>query len=244
MKKYVFDFIVALAALIFALVLGIIVLKIAIDRKGDFFYKNTNQTQTSTTDTTKKKNNTNRKAADESTGTYWIGDSRFVGMDKVVDIKSTDHYYLEAKIGQGLSWFKKTALPKIEKTRQKNTALKKWRYVICLGVNDLGDLDNYIDEYKELTAGDSTIELILVSVNPVKNYPTIKNSDIENFNKKLHDACDENNWYYIDSYSKLMDLGYTTTDGLHYDNDTYQDIYDIIEEGLSDYEQEKAASKN
>ena len=59
MKKYVFDFIVALAALIFALVLGIIVLKIAIDRKGDFFYKNTNQTQTSTTDTTKKKTNTN-----------------------------------------------------------------------------------------------------------------------------------------------------------------------------------------
>ena len=242
MKKTIVEFIIALLILVMSLAIGGYVLHLLITRKGDIFGRNGESTTQSTTGRSSSKAKTTSTQADDYTGTMWIGDSRFVGMDKAVDITSTDRNFLVAKIGQGLPWFKNTALTSVKKIRSKNSALKTWRYVICLGVNDLKDIDNYIEEYKTLTAEDSKIELILVSVNPVKDYPSISNSQIEAFNEKLKDACDENGWYYIDTYTTLMDQGYKTTDGLHYDNDTYKTIYQGILDGLSEYESEKQKS--
>jgi hypothetical protein len=240
MKKTVIEFIVTLIILLLSVSIGVYVLRLMILRKGDLFGRNGSITTEQTTKTEKSGSKT--KAAletDDYTGTMWIGDSRYVGMDKAVDIESQDRNFVVAKIGQGLPWFKNTALKTVNKIRKQNSALKTWRYVICLGVNDLGDINNYIEEYKTLTEEDPSIRLVLVSVNPVKDYPSISNKDVQSFNEKLKDACDENDWYYIDTYSKLMKSGYTTTDGLHYNDETYQEIYDGIKEGLSEYEEKK-----
>ncbi len=165
-----------------------------------------------------------------------LGDNIFYGqgfsakLNKAVDIEAEDRQFVVAKVGMGYNWFVKSALPEIKKIKAENTALTKWRYVINLGVNDLLDINKYLDEYDELTNEDSSIQLVLVSVNPVKDYPTITNSSIKKFNSKLMDA----GYDYIDTYSALVKKGYETVDGLHYKDATYDDIYDLIESGLSD----------
>jgi hypothetical protein len=153
-------------------------------------------------------------------------------MDKAVDIENHDREFCVAKVGQGLYWFKNTALKKIEKIKKENTSLTSWRYVICLGVNDLGNINNYLEEYKKIAKEDSNIQLILVSVNPVKNYPSITNSQIKKFNVKLSDA----GYDYIDTFSKMQKEGFTSTDGLHYDDATYKKIYSYIKKGLLELE--------
>ncbi len=229
MKKYS-DFILALVVLIAAILFAVIVLVTSFKRNGGSLFP-VEKAQTTETNATKSGKNA-YTADDETVGTIFIGDSRFVGMDKAVDIESHEREFCVAKVGQGYYWFKNTALKQIEKIRKENTALTKWRYVVCLGVNDLGNSKNYIEEYEELTGKDDSIQLVLVSVNPVKNYPSITNSQIKKFNIKLSDA----GYDYIDTFSVLQKKGFNSTDGLHYDDETYKTIYDLIEKGLLDLE--------
>ncbi len=246
MRKYS-EFILVLIILIAAIAFGGFVIYRTVQNDGDFWGRNQTETEETTTteeddtdsgtDSTKKKT-ISAAYEDESVGTILIGDSRFVGMDKVVDVEEDQNrQWLVAKVGQGLSWFNNEALPSVKRIRSNNTAIETWRYVICLGVNDLGNIDGYIETYEDLTEDDSSIQLILVSVNPVGDYPGITNSDIEDFNDALQEACEENGWDYIDTYSQLMDNGYSTTDGLHYSNSTYQDIYDYILEGIAELQE-------
>ena len=210
MKKYR-EFIVVLVILIASIICGLYVLMTAIRNGGDFGGRQTEEVTTEATTETK----TRKKKAVEN--------------DK-------DRQWLIAKVGQGLGWFQDSALSSVQKIRDKNTAISKWRYVIGLGVNDLKNINNYIDEYKDLTESDDQIELILLSVNPVDdgNSYGISNADIKSFNKKLKEACDENGWAYIDTYSQLVEDGYSTVDGLHYENATYLKVYDYILDGLAE----------
>ncbi len=163
-------------------------------------------------------------SAYECVGTIYIGDSRTVGMDDVIDIENEEeNAFVVAKVGQGYSWFSSTALTQVEQIKKRNTDIDAWQYIINLGVNDLGSIDKYLEKYEKLAEEDN-IEIILVSVNPVKNYPTVSNDDIEAFNEKL----EESGFYYIDTYSVLEEEGFSTSDGLHYTSDTYELIYETI----------------
>ncbi len=52
----------------------------------------------------------------------------------------------------------------------------------------------------------------------------MSNEQIENFNAKLQAELDPRiKW--IDSYSYLTQTGYSTSDGLHYDKNTYRNLY-------------------
>ncbi len=243
MKKIIAEFIVTLLVLVAAVGLGVYVIHLTIENDGVLpvqFVSPSSSDGSDASDSSllqklslkKTGSRTETVASAVPTGTIFIGDSRFVGMDGVVDIEDTNNQFVVAQVGEGLSWFKGNGLRQITKLRKENSALTHWRYVICLGVNDLWDADAYLEEY-DILREDPDIELILVSVNPVKGYPTISNDDIESFNEKLSDYADENGLQYIDSYTELRESGYTTTDGLHYDDATYQKIYDIISEDIA-----------
>jgi hypothetical protein len=234
MKRYI-DFILALIALIVSVTIAVIVVRVSVKRNGGSLFpvveevsKKKDAKQTSKT--ADGGNVVSYNSADEDVGTIFIGDSRFVGMDDAVDIASHDREFCVAKVGQGYNWLVDTGLDKIEAIRKKNTSLTKWRYVIDLGINDLPNIDKYIAEYKKISKADPTIQIILVSVNPVKNYKGRSNSDIEDFNDKLIDT----GYDYIDTYTTLKNDGFTSTDGLHYDNETYEKIYDLIEKALKE----------
>ena len=92
-----------------------------------------------------------------------VGDSRFVGMSASVSNSST---WL-AKVSMGLSWLKETAAPKLLKRKKSN--IDGWAVVFNLGVNDLGNVNNYISYMNAL--GEQLREkgatVYFMTVNPI-----------------------------------------------------------------------------
>lgn len=163
---------------------------------------------------------------DADTAYILIGDSRFVGMDLVCQINGTENRFVVAKQGQGLDWFLKEGLPQAEQVEASNPQYTKWKWIICLGVNDLWDAEKYIDEYTTLK---NEHDITLVSVGPVGDEAKVTNEDIDAFNSAISTFCTGNGIRFIDYNSTLKAEGFDTKDGLHYTSDTYKKIFDIID---------------
>ena len=164
----------------------------------------------------------------EQTGYIYLGDSRFVGMNRYIHIDEMENTFVVAKVGKGLSWLESTASGKIEEIIRSNANIDNWVVITGLGINDYWNAAKYIDYYDTL----EDVQLILVSVNPVEkdkcdaygyDYDKLSEGIIE-FNDKLM----ETDYQYIDVYTAMMDEGFSTVDGVHYKKETYQFIYDTI----------------
>lgn len=155
----------------------------------------------------------------------FVGDSRTVGMNKYGIIPS--NYIVIAKVGEGYDFL----ISNMQSLYEANNS----DIIINLGVNDLDDISKYINTYRELNNTDkSNNTYYIVSVNPVEDYPTITNEQIEQFNSKLKQLCDEcDKFNYIDTYPSLVDKKNYTTDGLHYNKQTYSEIYSKIMASIS-----------
>lgn len=164
----------------------------------------------------------------EQTGYIYLGDSRFVGMNKYMHIDEMENTFVVAKVGEGLSWLKNSAAGKIEEIMESNADIDNWVIISGLGINDYWNAAKYIDYYDTM----DDVQLILVSVNPVEKdkcdahgYDYGKLSEgVSAFNDKLM----ETDYQYIDVYASMMDEGFSTVDGVHYKKETYQFIYDTI----------------
>lgn len=167
----------------------------------------------------------------------YVGDSRIVGMKSVLENNNIDYI---AEVGKGYDWYKNVALATIEEKLQNNSNLI---VVLSLGVNDLNNIDNYISAYKDLISKYSNNSIYIMSVTPVDESKagasgySVTNTAIEAFNKKLSENFSSN---YIDIYSNLTNIG--TTDGLHYDNDTYKRINSLVSSSISNSGREKCGS--
>ena len=160
------------------------------------------------------------------TGYIFVGDSRFVNMNSVCGISKTDNLFMVAKVGEGYSWFNDTALSQIKRIISSGL-FNKWKIIICLGINDLGNCDKYVKKYEDLKAD---YDMVLVSVNPVEHYGNLSNEGIDKFNSSLKTLS----LPYIDTFDLLLSTGYSTSDGLHYKEDTTKKIYNGILLGLED----------
>ena len=156
-------------------------------------------------------------------GNIFIGDSRFVGMNNICKIDSNQDNYVIAKVGEGYNYLVNTAIQEATNIVASNESIETWNIIICLGVNDLGNLNKYIEAYNNIDK--TNINIILVSVNPVEYHNSITNEQIEEFNNAIKEI---ENTKFIDTYSKLIEDGYNTTDGVHYDALTYNKIYSYI----------------
>lgn len=167
----------------------------------------------------------------------YVGDSRIVGMKSALENNNIDYI---AEVGKGYDWYKNVALASIEEKIQNNSNLI---VVLCLGVNDLNNIDNYISAYKDLISKYSSNSIYIMSVTPVDESKakasgySVTNTGIEAFNKKLSENFSSN---YIDIYNNLTNVG--TSDGLHYDNDTYKTINSLVLSGISSSGKEKCGS--
>lgn len=155
----------------------------------------------------------------------FVGDSRFVGMQKIAE---NDLFFAET--GEGLNYFRKQ-LENIKNGYTENSII-----VIGLGVNDLNNIDFYIKEINELS---KKYNVAYLSVNPVNeeicsDYGyTITNDDIDNFNSKLKKNLSKN-VVFLDSNTYLMKNGFNAPDGLHYNEETYTEIYNFIKKNIKD----------
>ena len=152
----------------------------------------------------------------------FIGDSRTVQMNNY--LTNTSYYIAEGS--QGYNWFINTAKSEMSNLLNTNNDIKY--IVIALGVNDLGNIDSYINLYNSLVSEYSNYEVYFLSVNPVDNSKSkyVNNSQIEDFNDKISNVATD---HYIDTYSKLENIIYDA-EGVHYDQATYQNIYNLVVE--------------
>ncbi len=157
----------------------------------------------------------------------YVGDSRIEGMRDSLD--NTNVQYVAAS-SQGYSWLTSTATSELESTIKDGSIV-----VLSLGVNDLYNIDNYINYYKELMAKYPNNTFYVMSVNPVDDAKAsasgdpARNSDIEEFNNKLKSAFPDK---YIDSYNAIKG-SINTNDGVHYNTDTNKEINNYVTSSIS-----------
>ena len=113
----------------------------------------------------------------------FIGDSRFVGMEAYLGTEDNEEYI--AKISQGFHYLSNEAMILAE---SKLTDKYDYKIIIGLGVNDLGNIDKYIDFYNNI---DIKAEIYIVSVNPVAYHKTISNYNISEFNNRIKNEVNE-----------------------------------------------------
>ena len=148
-------------------------------------------------------------------------------MENVIGSKDGNAQYI-AKVGEGYNWLMSSGLTQLKKKLDFNPYVK---VVFNLGVNDCASntVLQYINVYQELIASYPNTKFYMMSVNPVNDKVAssvgylIKNKHITPFNMQLKAAFPN---LYIDTYTYLKTNGFGTADGVHYDNDTYQAIYD------------------
>lgn len=152
---------------------------------------------------------------------FW-GDSRTVGMS--YSVEKNDNEYFVAKSEMGYQWF----VQSIETARMQVT--QKTAVVINFGVNDLIDYEKYSEKINELQRL-WPCKIYYMSVNPVDDErlsakgSTLTNELIDEFNTKIQGLLSPE-ITYIDTNAYMKASGYKTTDGLHYDKETYQKIHD------------------
>ena len=151
------------------------------------------------------------------TGYIFVGDSRFVHMNQVCNISDNENLFVVAKVGEGYNWFADTGMSQIKRIISSGL-FDKWKIVICLGINDLENIERYKEKYRGLQ---DTYDISLVSVNPITSYGSLSNEKIADFNSGIKEL----DLPYIDTYRMLDLTGYTTTDGLHYDSETSKKIF-------------------
>lgn len=169
----------------------------------------------------------------------FMGDSRTVGMYSAVhggnaepvDAVNGNEYWI-AKTSQGYKWMTETAIPKAEDYGiSQNTEV-----FILFGVNDLGNQKKYLSTINEKASQwrQQGARVYFVSVNPVYDGKSrnVKNEAIERFNSAMKSGL-SSSVTYIDTYSTLVpeiaeDPSKTDRLGIHYHEDTYQEIYNIL----------------
>jgi len=132
----------------------------------------------------------------------------------------------EARIGVIPPGVDEVVIGDIERTRVKDI-----KALILMGVNDLSNINNYISylNSKASTWTSNGANVYFVSVNPTNGSYSHMTNRINSFNNQIRSL---NGVKYIDTNSYLNSVGFTATDGLHYDKATYKKIYDHVVSNL------------
>lgn len=155
----------------------------------------------------------------------FVGDSRTVSMGNAVQ---DDCAYI-GKDGEGYRWFSSDGVVEL------NTILENdpTRTVVYnLGVNDPENASLYVELYDSIARQYSDTPFYYLSVNPLSDDADCNttNEMIQEFNQTLKNAFPE---HYLDCYSYLTDSGFTTVDGLHYDDTTSNMIHNYVVDQVS-----------
>ena len=153
----------------------------------------------------------------------FLGDSRVVGMSS-----ASGRYSYIGKNGAGYDWLVSTGEPELRKMLAEYPNMD---VVLSLGVNDLGNIDSYIEKYRAIKQEFPDTRIWVMSVMPVLESVeqhtgySVQNSTVDDFNNKLKEEFNDR---YIDTYSYLIANGFKTWDGVHYTEDTYVDLENYV----------------
>ncbi len=162
-----------------------------------------------------------KKSKNASGGVIMVGDSRCVQMQAAV---SGGGCAWVCENSKGYDWFNETAMPRVDAAVTNGT-----RIVINLGVNDPGNVRKYAELVNAKAAewSQKGATVYFVSVNPVWENPYTTEEQVTTFNSTIPSLLSPGiGW--IDTHSWLVTNGYRLVDGLHYDDPTYVNIYNVI----------------
>ena len=153
-------------------------------------------------------------------GVVFVGDSRCVQMSAAVGGGGSTWICENSK---RYSWFETNAVPRLDDIVGKGT-----KVVICMGVNDPGNYNQYAALTNQRAAqwaarGATTY---FVSVNPVWENPYVTQEQVDTFNANMPGLL--NGVIWIDTASIIKQGGYKLVDGLHYDTNSYISIFNLI----------------
>lgn len=182
----------------------------------------------------------------------FVGDSRTnrmaLTLNRQFNTALTQGVSFISKEGEGYTWLKTqgyTALMSAIGEGSTSILSKPTAVIFNLGVNDLGNVTNYINYMNSLAVELKAkgCELFYMSVNPINSkmiaassHATRSEADVRKFNSSIQASlCTGGKYTYIDTYQMLMRSGYGTDagkgvdvnldDGLHYTTKTYKRIY-------------------
>ena len=117
-----------------------------------------------------------------------------------------------------------------------------FRIVLNIGLFDFDNVDAYADTYSKLAKTTwKNHRLYIDSLNPVDeaqmdgsgvySRANINTTKINTFNKEIEKKVSGyhiDNLNYINTYGALTNVGFTTTNGVNYDNTTYGKYHDSV----------------
>lgn len=142
-------------------------------------------------------------------GVLFIGDSRTCQMKNA---SAGGNCSWICEYGQKYEWFESTAVPLADTMVGKGT-----KVVICMGVNDPENSSSYFSLVNQKASDWNArgAKVYFVSVNPVEEPYSFKDSDIASFNSNGPAVLSGVRW--IDTASVIKQGGFTLEDGIHYD---------------------------
>lgn len=181
------------------------------------------------------KTNLKNLSGKSSSGIIFVGDSRTEGLKNAVGTSNKKLFI--SSDGGNLEWFKSEGMFRL---KQLATKYPDYYVVINLGIEDLDNVREYIDYYKNTLSKSIKNQIFYLSVNPVdesKRVYKIKNTSIRSFNSQMGRFAGA---AYINTFTTLLREGFTANDGLHYSAATYRKIYNLIVDAVNS----KAKSTN
>ncbi len=159
-------------------------------------------------------------AAVAPAGVIMVGDSRCVQMQAAVGGGGCSWVCENSK---EYTWFSETAIPKFDQYVGNGT-----KVVINMGVNDPEHYKQYVELINAKAAewAQRGAKTYLVSVNPVWENPYTTQEQVDTFNANVPGMLVGVTW--IDTSTWLNANGYRLLDGLHYDDPTYVNIFNLI----------------
>lgn len=153
-------------------------------------------------------------------GVIMVGDSRCVQMQAAVGGGGCSWICENSK---EYTWFSEVAIPKFDAYVGYGT-----KVVINMGVNDPEHYRQYAELINAKAAEWSLrgAKTYLVSVNPVWENPYTSQEQVDTFNANVPGMLVGVRW--IDTSTWLNMNGYRLLDGLHYDDPTYVNIFNLI----------------
>ncbi len=151
-------------------------------------------------------------------GVILVGDSRFVQMQSYAGENSCTWI---AESGKGYQWFYDNAVARIDACVGKGSKI-----LINLGVNDPGNINHYLELVNAKAAewAGKGAKVYYASVNPVWDNPYVTEEQVQYFNSQMQNGL-SGDIQWIDSHSYLNSIGYKLVDGLHFNAETYQNLY-------------------
>ena len=158
----------------------------------------------------------------EEISMIFYGDSRTIGL-----AYSAGGCTYIGKVSAGYSWMAGEGYSYL---KEAMAAHPDAGIVFCFGVNDLGNVDSYIQFFRDFIAAFPDRKAYFASVNPIAdsyaaaNGYTVRNVSVEAFNARVEEELPD---YYLDTYTFLAAGGYDTLDGVHYGSETYIKIQNL-----------------